>query len=375
MNPIISLLKTPQYNDSDYQYIQTKISRDVEYLKQLNINTIKEMLYKTLNNKLKLNITMDEIQQMSENDCAEYNKLYNITNVQDFMILTNTEKSKLTLAILNDGQRSVVYDILEKLSCSFNPSGILVDPTVVLLDAPSGTGKSFLIDCLYLCMRFVTSTVIARNKTLLKNICTVEELTTQTTCKFIMQYLNMTYEEAIHAFKDSYATIEELNEFIARVVGNCTNWDFNLLIIDEYSMESPLLLTVLLIIAQKEHVNVLIIGDIKQQNTLTPSKFHCDTNYNLLKVIPNIHICKLTEQMRIKDQDLNDIIEGIKGFINIDNSGNVKNTFELQYYIFTKLKSKFSKTGNILKDTYLTDTHKNIKTRVQQLKTYAKKKV
>lgn len=379
MNPIIYLLKCQTFTNADYRVIESQLNEKMELLKKLNINTIKELLYNKINKQCVNTIDMKDIQQLNEIDCMMYNKMYNSEfHLPDYLTLINNEKSKLAMSILNTDQRLIVYNILEKISCSFNRSGSLNKPITVLLDAPSGTGKSFLIDCMCLCMRHISTCVIARNKTLLSKICTLTDVDTDvlkvmTTCKFTMDYFRLTYDTAIKIFNDVYNNIESVKELVTNILCEYVNWDFNLLIIDEYSMESPLLLMMLILIAKKQRVNILIMGDIKQQNTLTPSRFHKDTNYNLLNILPNVYIYKLQEQMRIKDSELNQLIEGIKHFISDDCAGNVKNTFILKYYIYLQCRSKFLKCGNILTDVYLTDTHKNIKKRIEQIESYAKK--
>lgn len=331
------------------------------------------MLYNNTVHISKCNLNMFDINKMNEVNCKEYNNLYNSElQLNDYMVFNTTEKSKLAFSVLNEDQKKVVCLILQTISCSFNPSGVLLNPKVMLLDAPSGTGKSFLIDCLYLCLRYTSMCVIARNKSLLNYISTIKAMKTMTTCKFIMTYFNMVYENAISVFRDIYISIEDVKSTIESVISNYKKWNFNLLIIDEYSMESPLLLMTLLIIAKKENVNVIIIGDIKQQNTLTPSRFHKDTNYNLLKILKDIHMYELKEQMRIKDKALNNLISGIKLFINNDSLGNIKTTFQLKYFIYENLKLKFLKKGSLLNDIYVTDTHKNIKKRVEKLENYLK---
>ncbi|QBB28674.1 helicase 2 [Homarus gammarus nudivirus] len=311
---------------------------------------------------------------MNEQDCTEYNHLYNESFAPpNYKILENTEKSKLALSVLNNDQRQVVYYIFEILSCSFNISGALVDPQIILLDAPSGTGKSFLIDCLATCVRNTRIVVIAKTRTLLNSICNTQNVNTtpMTTCKFTMSQFGLDFESAIKVFNNCYDSIVDVENFINTTIKGRKAWDFDLLIVDEYSMESPLLLAILLIIAKIERVNILILGDIKQQNTLTTSKFHKDNNYKLINTLP-VHNHKLNEQMRIKDKELNSIISGIKSFIGDDTISNVKNSFRLKYYIFTMLQDKFFNCGKLLEDIYLTDTHNNIKNRIRRLAQYIK---
>lgn len=334
------------------------------------------MLLKHIQPLTKHQFTISQITTMNERDCKEHNELYNPTlQTRDYLILNNTEKTKLILSVLNEDQRSIVYKFFEIISCTFNASSVLTYPTVILLDAPSGTGKSFLIDCMYLCMRYMSIVVVARNKVLLNKIFTMEEsamMKSLTTCKFMMKYFGLKYEEAIGFFNnENFKSIDDIDNLLSSVLNKKISWDFNFLILDEYSMESPILLILLVLIAKRENVNVLIIGDIKQQNTLTPCDFHPNTNYSLLNVLGDkLHRFKLNEQMRIKDKKLNTLINDLKLFIANDETGNVPNCFAVKYCIFLHLKYKFMTKSSKLKDIYLADTHRLLKARVQSIKNH-----
>ncbi|UOT91828.1 Helicase 2 [Aratus pisonii nudivirus] len=377
MNPITSLLIKDEYDEIDYKLTLTYLRNGLttEYLKRLNINTVKEMLFNCQSDdpKNKNILCIKDVDYMHENDCYEYNLIYNKNfTINTYNVLSNSEKSKLTLSLLNKNQLKVIYQIFDTLSSSFNPSGILNDPVVILLDAASGTGKSFLINCMYICFKNIKSVVIAKSKILLKSICSIENTddhTNYTTCKFTMDYFNMEYDDAIVKFSDKY-DIEDF-EIVIKELLNQKKWDFNLLIVDEYSMESPLLLTVLLIKAKVENVNVIFMGDNKQQNTLTTSKLHVDTNYNLIKSLPHLKCFELVEQVRIKDNDLKTLIKNIKEYIGDDVKSNVENNMMLKYDIYCNYKEKFTALKkNILKDVYMTETHYKIKKRLETLKEY-----
>ncbi|UBZ25660.1 helicase 2 [Carcinus maenas nudivirus] len=373
---VITLIKKDVFNSNDYSKIATIFSYDVNYLQRLKIDTIKEMLYNKVKQNDHTTLDIHSINKLNENDCLELNKLYNSNfELPSFAALKNTEKSKMILSVLNDDQKQIAYHIFEVLSCSYDINGVLVDPKLLLLDASSGTGKSFLVDCLAICLRNTSTVVIAKNSTLLKSICNVvtHSISAMTTCKFTMLYFDMDFQTAIKVFKDNYLSIDEVAIFINKIIKTHKPWNFNLLIIDEYSMESPLLLLIIIILARIEKVNLLIMGDIKQQNTLTTSRFHKGTNYKLISILgDDIKLCKLSEQMRIKDNRLLQLISGIKTLID-DTVGNVQATYGLKYFIYLNLREKFTTKTNPLIDIYLTDTHKNIKEKVEELVEYAKK--
>ncbi len=352
------------------------LNRERRYLKMLKMETVKEMIYTKINSDAKIILDMNSINSLSENDCMEYNNMYNKDmNIPHFLVLADTQKSKLALSVLNQEQRNIVYDVLDKISCSFNISGVLTNPIACLIDAPSGTGKSFLIDCLYLTMQNTRITIVARTKTLLKSICTIHNaaINIKTTCKFIMETFLMEYNEAINVFKD-IENIDAMEEKLQKLMNAHKLVDVDLLILDEYSMESPIFLILLILVCKLNKVNVLIMGDSKQQNTLSPSVLHQGSNYTLLQNFPNLQLYNLNEQMRIKDDKLMGLIACIKRFIDngtCESNGNVRNRFILKFMIFTQLHRLWLNKGDILQTIYLTDTHVNIKTQAMKMIKYA----
>ncbi len=392
------MLKADRFEHQDYAKIATFIDYDINYLKTLNVNLIKEVIINyllTLNvdsineviykkkqknniNSDKFKLSMQEVLNLSESECGEklkLNKDFSIEEIPSYKILKTTNKCNLALSLLNSEQLDVVYYLCENISCTYDTNGKLVSPNVYLLDAPGGTGKSYLIDCLTLCMAFTDICVICKNKTLLANIATlsnqIKEL--HTICKFLMIYFNLEFTEAINLFKN----IETEHDFRTKVdmlLDSKRPWNFNLLVIDEYSLESPLFLALMVIAAKRENVNILFLGDIKQQNTLAPSlELHPNNNYALLSKLKGVKIYELNQQMRIKDDKLKNIINILRSHIGTD-VGNVVNTFHIKYKIFEKLLPKFLKQSKLLEDVYLTDRHLSIKGRINTVVEFAKKK-
>nr|WOZ57652.1 helicase 2 [Menippe mercenaria nudivirus] len=379
MNPILlSMLSKDEFTSLDYDCISNKLGRSRSSLETLQVETVKELIYCKINDNAKLILKMADICNLPEKDCSEYNYLYNTdVSLPHYMVLHNTQKSKLALSLLNAGQRRVVLDILNVLSCSCDTRGNVQYPTVCLLEAPSGTGKSFLIDCLYLCLRNQNITIAARNKVLLSNICTIRQsdMNVVTTCKFIMDTFKYSYEETTALF-DKIDTTDQLKCIYKSMNERCNFGNTTLIVVDEYSMESPIFLTIIVLLAAINKINIVFIGDSNQHNTLTPSALHNSSNYNLLNTFP-VKSFNLDEQMRIKDVDLNCLVDTIKTYIHnrktIEDSGDVKNTSLLKYEIYKQCKAVFSKHHiNTTQCIYLTDCHKKIKKHILKTMDYAK---
>lgn len=378
MNPIVEILKRQILSSEDFLKVSDFLNQDVEYLKKLKLDTVKEMIFfKFKKDNYSYNLTMRKIYELPTEDCDEYLKFTKIIKLPSSKIMSDSNKCKLALSLLTLDQLDIIHYICTALSCSFNASGQLDNPQVFLLDSPGGTGKSYLIDCLALCTRTLKICIIARNATLLSKISTIKELLFKscTICSFLMSYFDLSYKEAITAFDGC----DDVDSVIAKVKGmieKLKSLEFDLLIVDEYSLESPLLLLLLVVLAQQKRINLLMMGDVKQQNTLSPSKLHRGNNYELLLEIPSIKQYAMKQQMRIKDSALLQVIDKMRTYIEQekDVNGNTLNTFHLKYSVFTQLKSKFLVKSNLLKDVYLTDFHKDIKNRMIQMKEVAEQK-
>ena len=363
------------------------LDRDASQLSQLSPNCLKDMLLTSRCN-YSADLTLENVSKLPPVEAAEYLKMFQNRGcaiaIPSYLTLLNTDRSHLALHLLNPSQRNVVFRIMEALSCSFNTAGELMDPKLLILDAPSGTGKSFLIDCMSLSSNNQDIVILANTNKLLDSICTVTTTNTQsyTICKFIMNYFLIEYKDAITIFKDVNTedrVITLVNTLVEkRSPGTLLDkdtkepWIFNLLIVDEYSLVSPILLIVLRILAIKENFNIIFMGDINQQNTLNSSKLHHLTNFNLFNQSAK-QVFELNEQMRIKDGPLLDLITMLKTFIEHGKpvKGNVYNNYHIHYQIFTRCVSKFFSLGHVLTDIYLSATHKMIKARLGKLEAYA----
>ncbi|UHB41810.1 helicase 2 [Macrobrachium rosenbergii nudivirus] len=380
MNPISDLIKKIEpFDNIDYDIIHEVLTWiPISILKNMRSDCIKEFIVAKITNKIP-NLNLKYIHTINDSECEEYLNMYKKAGnliIPTFKTLKNTPKSHLVLQLLNAAQRNIIFSIMEDLSCSFGISGEIENPKLIIIDAPSGTGKSFLIDCISLCVEDVNLVIVAKTKILLNAISTVNvaNVNTFTTCKFLMTTFGLTYNEAISIFKNLNSE-KLVRECIDRLLNSRIVWSFNLLIVDEYSLESPILLIVLCLIAALEKVNVIFMGDIKQQNTLSPSPLHNLTNFELFGEVEK-KVYRLDEQMRIKDDKLLKTINMIRQFINENPAigGNVKSNFHLKYLIFQENYKTFFKIGNYLKDIYLTDKHKSIKDRWIALQDYVKMK-
>lgn len=378
MNPIVNLLENERFNDEEYQYIAQILNRenDITTLKRIHIDTVKECILHKLNNgNFSKFITLTSVSLLPELDCKEFCNINKASNTNfNCSFIDDSSKTALAFHLLNASQRVVLKDIVMKLSCTLDLNGKLTDPTIILLDAPSGTGKSHLIDCLSVIVKSKFKiAIVAKSHALLNSITEIRSpnISTYTTCKFIMEQFSLEYREAIGLFNDKYDTFSGLENLIDSLVQSSTSLPFDLIILDEYSMESPVFIVVLALIAKKHNVNLLFMGDIKQQNTLSTSRYHQgrNTNYTLLNTLEkNVTNYSLSTQMRIVDDKLLGLVNTINSLINY--TGNQSNTFEIKLYIFQIFRDAFFRVGNILKCTYLTDTHMKIKKRFNSLMGY-----
>lgn len=315
--------------------------------------------------------TIDEIRYMTNKTAA--NLIKNESTIKKYITLNDSPKTILMYNQLNDSQKTSFDKLHEFLSSSLNIDTLEIDnPNIILMDAAGGTGKSFLIECLAQSLTWNIKLIVKTRK-LANSFKEIKNLNTCTTCKFIMDTFNCKFNDAIKLF-DDLTPVEEMIKKIHIILNSSIKLnELKLLIIDEYSLESPILLIILSILSIRYKFNILIMGDQKQQNTIQKTLYYNHSNYDLLKSLNIVKFLNLDVQMRITDLKYLEIINMLREKINSMNKigGEVTLQFDSKYLIFKNFKYYFIKLENKLENIYVTDTHQKLKVRLEELEKYA----
>lgn len=315
--------------------------------------------------------TLNEIRSMTNKTAANLIKDEHVIN--KYITLNDSPKTILLYNQLNASQKTGFDKLHEFLSSSLNIDTLEIDsPNIILMDAAGGTGKSFLIECLAQSLTWNIKLIVKTRK-LANAFKEIRNLNTCTTCKFIMDTFNCKFEDAIKLFNDT-TPVEEMIKKIHIILNSSRKLDeLKLLIVDEYSLESPILLIILCILSMHHKFNILLMGDQKQQNTIQKTLYYNHSNYDLLKSLNIVKFLNLDVQMRITDLKYLEIINMLREKINSMNAigGEVTLQFDSKYFIFKNFKNHFIKLENKLVNVYVADIHRKLKARLIELEKYA----
>lgn len=338
------------------EYIQTKINIPSTVLLHKETPSMKEIRY--MSNKTAKSLTKDK------------------TILTKYLTLNETPKTNLMYEQLNDSQKNCFNKLHTFFSSSLNLDTHEIDsPQIILMDAAGGTGKSFLVECLAQSLTWNIK-LIVKSRKLVSNFTDIKTLNVSTTCKFIMEVFKCTFYIAIKLF-DDISPIEEMIKHIYTIIKTAKDLSkLNLLIIDEYSLESPIFLLVLCILSLKYKFNILLIGDQKQQNAIKKTIYFNHSNFELMKSLNVVKFLNLNVQMRIIDVEYLETINIIRDKINESDKfgGEVALKFDSKYLLFQYFRDYFIKREDKLVNIYVSDTHLKLKSRLQEIKDYAETK-
>jgi len=364
------------FTEEDVTYIRESIGEPIESIEPDFIkNKILNYIQKNINIKIpvKKELKVRDIRYLTQDTAQRIVEERNITMPQ-YISTTNTPTTKLMYDALNANQKETFNKLHEYLSSSMNIATFTIDyPKIILMDAAGGTGKSYLVECLSNSLLWPIVAIVKTRKLSL-SFSKTDNLEVYTTCKYCMSLFGRNFTDTINLFNDIFPPEDMLchiHNLINGVVEKTIR--YKLLIVDEYSLESPVLLLLLCILSKKFKFNLLLLGDQKQQNTIQISKYHKGSNYTLLDAFPDIIKLKLKTQMRITDLEYLGKINTIRTIIeNADKvNGDVLMNYHYKYTIFENFSELFIKKENILKAIYVTDTHLKSRIRIEALEKYA----
>ena len=381
-----------QFTEDDYkllttnQIIQQKsedgISDSLDLIKQQVVIKMQQHL-DYMKNKI---ILQETIKKMSlDNITLSDNKKLN--NIASQIPVENLPSKYKTL--LYDNCTKIVYNKLEKTqklifnkihqalssSLSNNQSNTVIDPKVLLLDAQPGVGKSYLISILGHTLNFENVTAMANSNVLANSLNIPNVIKGLTNTKFIMDTFKLSFEEANLIFKKNNEPQSVILKFIYDYVRKYKIKRTNLLILDEYTLCSPLFISILIVAAKVQRFNLLITGDKDQLDAIDKlSHHHNKDNYELVSKFCNEKY-SLTQQMRITDLEHLALVLKIKKYITDRqfHNENIPNNFEFKFLTFELLMPKFFTIDPILDSVYVAQFHVNIKNRILKMQEYMNK--
>lgn len=248
----------------------------------------------------------------------------------------------------------------------------VVNPKVLSLDSCPGTGKTFLMSS------FSTSyynsgliTYIVYRTQLARNANKIGEIHGMTNSKFIINYFDFKFKQSMAQYTTTCTELDGLFRLLMILKNIRRLPEFNLLILDEYTIVAPELLVFLYLYCNHFNINLLMSGDAQQQNSIEKSRYHNMSNFYLLKILRDDSII-LQQIMRCTDEQYNGKLEGYRNLIKYTGYGNTKFYYHVEYYIFKCFKKHYF-IANDYTATYLASTHLQLTNRIKRYVEFLKK--
>ncbi|XP_076163609.1 uncharacterized protein LOC143144749 [Ptiloglossa arizonensis] len=248
----------------------------------------------------------------------------------------------------------------------------LEEKQVILFDALSGTGKTFILSALatsrdYDVTKSVQFIVFRRDQAsemLQKNIDAF------TYVSYIMRNFCLPYKNALQfnqmfsqkKCKNSIDILYKLITYLKKFSDVSNN--IKIIIVDTYTISSPLLLFLLYLVSVKNNIKLIFSGNILQQGTISDSSFHMRNNFYIIKILCDQTVNKLTRNMRSSDDNFNNKLSCFRVMITTYRpEGNIPFYFNFRYLLYCLFRSKYF-TEERFDTLYLAHCHHEITKRL-----------
>lgn len=272
-----------------------------------------------------------------------------------------TGKKKLIYDCLNKDQKKVYNNICNLFKKK--------DNAVIVINTPSGTGKTFLLST------FVANyernvTYITFRKDQASEI-SLKKIKTYTYISFNMHYFNLSYYGAIQMFRScGYDEVEELHNLIVSSKKFACK-DAAIFIIDIYTIPSPNMLLLLYILSLKHRLHLIFAGYHMQLNGIDKSLYHNENNFHIIQIFNDLMINQLTNTRKC-DAVLEDKLTRFRKFIQeFQPVGNIQFYYNLRYFFYSLFRSKYF-TEERFDTLYIAQTHRKITMRLSRFIQYLK---
>lgn len=262
---------------------------------------------------------------------------------------------------LNDYQKKAYNEINELFNKSSNK--------VVVIDAPSGSGKTFLLCTL--AANYHKEVFIVFRKDQASKISS-KNINTYTYMSFNMHYFQLSYPRAICMFSmssnDSMRELYKLLIYSKKFVVTDTNK--TVMIVDTYTIPSPAMLLLLYIVSLKNNMNLIFAGSKMQLNAIDNSALHSANNFYIVQILYDLFVKRLEKNMRAYDTVLSDKISHFHQELEqYKSNNNIALQFNLRYTLYKLFQEKYF-TEERFDTVFIAQTHKEITARLYRFVAY-----
>lgn len=271
------------------------------------------------------------------------------------LLCSNKLRSSLVLQVLTTKQRKIVCSLLTLFSSQ--------QSSVSLIDAPPGTGKTFLIAAFSLLLRDkLTYTAYSNNLAAsMENMLTITSLTT---CKMMMNIFKTNFmgTKSLWSSKRHNNNINKQLHELYMTIKAANLQTHQICVVDEYTILSPWQIVSFYLIAQEKQWHIIFIGDKNQLSSIEKTISHSYNNFPIAKIL-STKVFTLATIMR--QQDVWFAAKIVK-LTELLNEPMTWNRFGQRFEIFKMFVSNFF-VETCTKGLYIAARHREITKRIMDI--------
>ncbi|KZC12328.1 PDZ and LIM domain protein 7, partial [Dufourea novaeangliae] len=240
---------------------------------------------------------------------------------------------------------------------------------VIVIDAPSGSGKTFLLSTLASAYGESIQYAVFRKDQSSELI--LREVNAFTYVSYNMRNFQLQYCEAVNIFRIAgLNNIDVLYNLIS-----CTkkfvhiDHAIKVIILDTYTITSPLMLLLLFILSLRKNITLIFAGNRMQLAAVSKSQLHNRSNSDILDILGDSTVDTLIKNVRSTDTDfLKKVSHFRKAIDNYRSEGNIPFHFNIRYELYRLFRSKYNPNLQERLDTvYIAQFHQVLTERLRHI--------
>lgn len=302
-----------------------------------------------------------KVSEMSESDVREY--VLNAVERQYPPWSTINEENafinRIVYGFLNEKQRKIFDEIHYWLN-NRNSEATSDNTIAMLLDAPSGTGKTWLLMSLLITMHRNDILFLVYQRTLSQMAESIANITAYTCARSVMQFCDVSYNES-----EVYFHPRLLLENFRKIILTQIDLPFKFIILDEYTVVSPWYLLLVYWVAKQNGACVLYCGDRLSLDSMHKSYFHDEGNCTIVEALASNRMFLDLDQERIRDNQYEDKVNEFKDMLT-GSCNNLDMTTDMKHKLYQLFLSHFLQESDI-SATYVGQFHWDLYRRAREI--------
>ncbi|XP_076243037.1 na[+]-dependent inorganic phosphate cotransporter [Calliopsis andreniformis] len=246
--------------------------------------------------------------------------------------------------------------------------------TTTLVQTPSGTGKTFVLSVVAKVNNTSVDYLVFRKDQ--ASQLSLDKIVSFTFVSYIMRHFGLEYQKATRMF--SITGMKDIDilywliKYSLRHKNLTDRHTINTIILDTYTVSSPLMILLLYVLSLKNNINLIFAGNLLQVGAVYKSPLHNRNNFYIAEILSDQVIQNLTKNMRVRDNALMNKLSLFSEAIECYKSeGEVPFYFGLRYLLYCLFQPKYF-TEERFDTLYISQYHLDITKRMYRFIDYLK---